>query len=83
MCLVQAAIAASRLNNPGHVLITQRMGQSLTVSMRAPGGAADGSTAAERAERAVLATRRPLSGLLKAQVWSRKSIIFQGVLGVW
>ena len=61
-------MAASRLNGRGRVLMVQRVGQSLAVSMRAPSGAPDGSTAAERAERAVRATCKPLGGLLKSQV---------------
>lgn len=65
---LQAALAASRLNGPGRVLSVQREGQALTVTMRAPVGAPDGSTAAERAERAVLSTSRPLGGLVRAKV---------------
>lgn len=64
---LQAALSARRLG-PGRVLSMQREGQSLTATMRAPSGAHDRSTLAERAERAVLSTGRPLGGLARSKV---------------
>jgi hypothetical protein len=66
--VLQAAVGASRLHGQGHVLSVQREGQSLTATMRAPVGARDGSTLAERAERAVLSSRRPLASLARGKV---------------
>ena len=67
---MQAALAAARSGGPGRVLAVHRAGQSLVVSVRPVGGAPDGSTAAERAERSLLSTSKPLAALLQAKVHS-------------
>jgi hypothetical protein len=72
--LDQAAVAARRLG-PGRVLSMQREGQSLAATVRAPSGAPAGSTLAERAERAVQSTSRPLGGLARGKVGTARTLL--------